>query len=326
MLSFVNVNAAEFQNGDEVEVNQTASNLYVTGGKVTVDAPIQKDLVAAGGQVSVKSGIERNGNIAGGQVDVDVNRVGGTLRVAGGQVTISGVIQEDLVVAGGQVTISDATINGDLVVGTGDLTITNTIVNGDFYGSYDEYSGEEISTFVAGEIMLDEAVERKADGEEAKKMARGFGFGLVGLKEITSIAGLIILLFLLNKRNRIHIPTLKLDGGAMKDLLIGLGIIVLFPIVFVFLVWFFFPALIPLAMIIYGLLFLSSLFLPIYAGNLVKNTLNLKMKTLNVVLLTYVVFLLIHFIAIYLPFVGILGIVVNILALMNFGFVIKNYY
>ncbi len=322
------VSAVEFDSGDTLNINKESTNLHVAGSNITVNSKINKDLVAASGNLSVLGNtVGRNMNLAGGTINVNDVNVFGTSRIAGGQIQITGNFNEDLLIFGGQVNIVDAKIAGDLVIYAGDVTVEGaTTVDGKLYGGWDEYKGLEPSTFVAGEIMIDQGkdVDVKVDADQ---ISNGFGvlsFILSIYKEITSIIGLILILIILGRRNRTHIPSVKADSNAAIDFAIGALSGILVPVIAGLIMVFFFPAIFPLLMIFIGLLILSSLFMPVYVGNMLKNTFNIEMKTRNVIIITYIAFLFINMLS-AIPFIGfIFNLLIFVLATMNFGFILKK--
>jgi hypothetical protein len=323
IFNFVNIdaNAAQFLSGGEVRVDQPTSNLYVAGDEVIINTPIQKDLVAAGGRLDITGSVERNAIVAGGQVNINTDRIGASLRVAGGQVNITGIINEDLVVAGGQVNITGATINGDLVVVAGDLKITDSIVNGNFYGSYDKYSGQELSSFVAGQINIQDIKTETKNEVDGKKLA--FGFELYS--QISAIAGLIFFLFILSRRNRLSIPSIHLDKLFALDFAIAAGVISV-TILGCFSAIVFFQIVIPVVLIMASIFTLSWLFLPVYMGNFAKNVFKLRAGTWILVILVYVLLVLLKILIYLVPVFGVLNFFVWLFGMANFGFIIRKLY
>lgn len=109
--------------------------MYLFGSDVTVDAPVENDVVAAGGNVTMNGNITGSLMAAGGNVTVR-STVGNTMRVAGGNVIISGTVNRDLLVAGGSVRITkEASVSGDIIFAGGELRVEgpvrgNIAVNG----------------------------------------------------------------------------------------------------------------------------------------------------------------------------------------------------
>jgi cytoskeletal protein CcmA (bactofilin family) len=137
LLSFTQVvQAADLRRDETITIRQEGlSNLYLFGEKITVDVPVDKDIVAAGGNLYLNGDITGGLLAAGGNIDVQ-GTIGNSIRAAGGNVTIDGTVEEDVVLAGGNIRLTrNARVNGDLIITGGSIDIESpvqgkVIVNG----------------------------------------------------------------------------------------------------------------------------------------------------------------------------------------------------
>jgi hypothetical protein len=121
------------QSGGMVNVSQTTDDdVFVTGGTISVDAPVGS-LVAAGGQITVNAPVKGDVIAAGGQVTINSD-VGGKVVAAGGTVTVNGKVGTNAVIAGGTVVLGpsssvarDAMLSGGSVTSAGRVTGTLSV-------------------------------------------------------------------------------------------------------------------------------------------------------------------------------------------------------
>ncbi|HUO75552.1 MAG TPA: polymer-forming cytoskeletal protein [Candidatus Paceibacterota bacterium] len=157
---------------------QTAGNLYIAGGTVTVGAQTGGDLTAAAGTLSVTGPVHGDVLAAGGTVQL-LGPVDGDVRGIGGQITVNQRVSGDIVVAagtlhllpsawvdgdvyvaGGQVII-DGNIRGSLVATAGSAIINGT-VNGEVRGRYGKLEiGPEAQ--VGGDVVYRSPSEARID-------------------------------------------------------------------------------------------------------------------------------------------------------------------
>jgi len=127
--------AADFRGDETISVGPDAhnlSNLYLFGNTISLDAPVQNDVVAAGKIVNLDGTVSGSIMTAGSTI-VMKNTVGNSIRAAGGTITLYGTVSRDFVVAGGDITIDkSASIGGDLIFAGGTLTV-NGPVKGKIY-------------------------------------------------------------------------------------------------------------------------------------------------------------------------------------------------
>lgn len=114
-------------------------DLYLLGGRVTVDGTIDGDLTALGGQVEINGTVTGDVLAAAGTISLD-GTVEGDLRIAGGQLHVGGEVGEDVAAAGGQITVErGGTIGGDLIATGGQISISGS-VTGRVEGSAGSYA------------------------------------------------------------------------------------------------------------------------------------------------------------------------------------------
>ena len=143
-------------------------DLYLLGGRVTVEGTVDGDLTALGGQVEINGTVTGDVLAAGGTVSVD-GTVEGDTRIAGGQLHVGGEVGEDVAATGGQLTVErGATIGGDLIATGGAITLSGSVA-GRVEGSAGSYtrsgsvggsehvvvSSRETAAPTAGETVFD---------------------------------------------------------------------------------------------------------------------------------------------------------------------------
>jgi hypothetical protein len=329
--------SAEFASGDTVSANKTYENAYLAGSTLAIDGEVKKDLIGAGGTVNSNGSVSRNlvltggtvtikssvgGSIfvAGGTVIIDSNFVGGSVRVTGGTVTLSGNFSEDILVAGGDVTLKNANVAGDVYVGTGTLTVQGSNIKGKIQGQYSELKGTELKPQVLGSIDI-----KKVESDEIVNKPKNI-FDYINFSwELSVIFVTLLVCWVLSKRNRLAIPSIKWGGLFGKDILIGLGAFVLPTLAMIVLL---IAQLFPLAILlpaIVGLEIVASLLvLPIYVGNFIKNSFNFKLGTFWMILISYLILLAISLLSNNIGALAVLSLVSGVFILANVGFIIRT--
>lgn len=328
--------SAEFLSSESsVSTNKNYDNAYLAGGSITVDGTTQKDLIGAGGTVNSNGIVNRNliltgGTIniksqvgaslfaAGGTILIDSPKVVGSVRAAAGDITLSGNYGEDVLVSGGNVVIRNANIAGDVYVGAGTLTVENSTIKGRIQGQYGELKGTDLRSQVTGVIDT-----KKVENQEYQQRSRSF-FDYINLSwELSVLFTLLLVCWLLKRRNRLSILSIKWGGAFGKDVLIGLAVFILPGIIAVILL---ILQLFPLAFLLPSIVFLeiiaSCLVLPIYVGNFIKNTWNLKLEISWLVLIGYFTLLAISLLS-NVGVLSILSLISVIFALANIGFIVR---
>jgi len=120
--------AATFQNGENVTINEeTADDLYVSGGTITINQPVRGDLNAVGGILSLadEAVVEGDLNAAGGQIWANAP-VGDDVHVAGGNLTFSKEIGDDLFIFGGNILVT-GNVKGDVYVAGGTFSLDGIV-------------------------------------------------------------------------------------------------------------------------------------------------------------------------------------------------------
>ncbi len=119
---------AQFQAEEEVTVSEEQNDdIYLTGGKVKINAKVVGDVVTAGGDITLKDSISQDLIAAGGEIMIK-GYVADDIRTAGGSLTIDTEVGDDVVAAGGEIIITDeAIIRGNLISCSGNLDIDGEI-------------------------------------------------------------------------------------------------------------------------------------------------------------------------------------------------------
>jgi hypothetical protein len=339
LTAFSPVFAAEFISPSHDDPNTTISstethkNLYTVGANVTVNSSTMGDLIVAGSAVNIDGTIEDDVLAAGGTLTLN-GSVGGDVRVAGGNVTISAPIAGDLIVGGGNVTISErASIGGDLVVGSGNVTVNapvrgkvligggNIVLNSRMEGEVNVNAADKL-TFgsradIPGRVSYKaphEAIFQQGSNVPNKEFTKIDDRKLNrGVKSILTFGFLVKLLawilagFLLMKFRGKGVKEVAEDvqQNPGRNLLLGLGVTVLTPILVIAL----FFTLVGYYIALVGLfgyivfMLLASLIAALVTGSLALRYLNKPGEPLlnwQVVLLGVVLWTLLKFI----PIVG----------------------
>jgi hypothetical protein len=315
--------AASFESGDSVSVSKQSQNLYTAGSNVTIQGEVLKDLIAAGGNVTVNTKVYRSMFVAGGTVKINSEYLEGSARIAGGDVTISGNFNEDVIIAGGNVVLDNAKIQGDVYVATGNLTVKNSKIQGSLKGAYSELQGDDIKSQVVGEVSLKKSEKDDVNNKQQNQ------WQMINDQipwQMSVLIATLILAFILWQRKKLHAPSIAFNGAFGIDILIGLGVFVLAGILFILLLLL---VSFPLAFIMMGgviISYLTSLLiLPIYTGNLIKNSFAPNLGIRLSVVLAFVVLVVLGLLT--NTAIGVLaGILLSVLAMAHFGFIFRKLY
>ena len=112
---------------DENDQRRVGSDVFISGGTVTVDDAVGGDLFAAGGTVDVDAAVAGDAVAAGGKLRLGAE-VGQSVYAAGGQVNINAKVGRNLRVAGGRVELSPkADVAGNVSVAGGQLRLHGAV-------------------------------------------------------------------------------------------------------------------------------------------------------------------------------------------------------
>ncbi len=288
---FQSVFAADFRTGEDVIITEGTPNLkdmYLFGGNIKVNAPIQNDVVLGGGDITLDEDV--SGSVMAGGGDITLGgTIGNTVRTAGGNIRIDSKITRDLIVAGGTITVSnnasigqdlifaggkltlEAPVKGKVVIYGGDVTL-NSAIDGNVEGEVEKltlgpnarikgnlsYKSEEKAQ-IANSAVVQGSTNytpiEKSERHEANKDQLITGGSIYKL--IADIIISILLIYFLGRALMFVFSRMKekpVESGA-----IGFGFIMLFPIVAMILfilIW-----LGVAAWLMYGLLLLASIYL-----------------------------------------------------------------
>lgn len=125
-------------------------DLYVSGGRVSIDGRIRGDLLALGGQIRVRGQVDGDAMALGATIEIS-GPVGGSLRATGGSILVEGPVGADVVVLGGTVEIEKtANIIRDLAVGGGNVSLQGTVGRNVVIGA----GRVEIAGTVGGDVVV----------------------------------------------------------------------------------------------------------------------------------------------------------------------------
>lgn len=281
------VSAADFRSGETVIASgDNLKDLYLFGGSIRVESPVNNDVVAAGGDISINRDVTGSLIVAGGNIR-SLGKVGNTVRAAGGNITIDNAITRDLVVSGGSVVVNkNAQIGGDVAFSGGTLVLDgpvkgNVLISGGqvtLNGPIDGNVQGEIGSLTLGPNAringnLTYSSERKASvsngavvsgkttytpvKEDTKEDAQAFITAGSIYKLVTDI--IISILFIFFFTRALTAIVSRMAASTVQSGAIGFTFIILFPVlaaIALILIWLGIGA-----FITYALIFLLSIFL-----------------------------------------------------------------
>jgi hypothetical protein len=107
-----------------------ASNVYVAGAEVRIDAAVPGDLVAAAGRISVDKPVAGDAVLAAGALEVN-SPIGDDLRAAGGIITLANAVYGEALIAAGKISVGpEAWIHGRAWLAGNDLVIGGRLLGG----------------------------------------------------------------------------------------------------------------------------------------------------------------------------------------------------
>lgn len=289
--------AAEFLEADSV-LGGISSNIrddvYTLGNQISTlpQSSISGDLIIAGGQINISGPISQDLTAVAGTLSIDTN-IGDDVRVATGNFSLNGIVRGDVMVATGQGSIlSETQIVGETYITGGQLQLLGSytgdveVIGGEilFDGSTAGnviLKGEDITigqnAIIAGDLSYPKGskitISDKADirgeildAKYNKSNHRSAILGIIAMMQFVKMIGLMIVAILLvlvfpKISRKITNATLTSPG---KKLLIGLGWIVIVPIVGLMVMATLIG--IPLAMLIFSLYFFVIMLGGVYAG------------------------------------------------------------
>ena len=143
--------------GSMVSINAPVNSAVVAGGTININAPVKGDVLALGGQVYINSD------------------VGGKVMAAGGNVNLGGNIGTNLVAAGGQVNILPGkTVSKDALIAGGNV-VNAGHVNGNLTVSANQFS----NTGSAGSVYFHKTESRREESHQAAEKFSFFGLLII---------------------------------------------------------------------------------------------------------------------------------------------------
>jgi cytoskeletal protein CcmA (bactofilin family) len=116
--------SATFKTETNIPKNEIVSdNLYLTGSSLLIDGDIEGDLTAAGGTINLTGTVAQDVLLAGGNLNI-MGPIGGDVRVFGGNIVIDSQVKGEVLIFGGDVQIGpNVQIGGDLIVHGGRVVV-----------------------------------------------------------------------------------------------------------------------------------------------------------------------------------------------------------
>lgn len=299
ILAFVmlpaSLHAASIEADRSLEITESpVDNAYVAGGEVRILAPLPADLLAAAGTLRVFAPVAGDAFLLGGTVEVGAP-VAGDVRTAGGHITVTESVAGDLAAFGGFVRVVGTAGNINVAGGTIELLggargpVTayggSVTLSGEFAGNVHVVASDRITiaegTIIRGVLEYnapqEAGIPESADitggiryvgsaaflptAEEAQAYAlAGIGIFLV-VRVIAAMlaAGLVTGLFPTFSRRLTNTVLDHSFQGFMRVTIIGLGIMLLTPLlIFLLLVSFVGIGLAALTTVLYALLLILA--------------------------------------------------------------------
>ena len=292
---------AQAQNaGREVHITGVqGDDLYLAGGRVSVDSEVTGDVNASGGRIRIGGQVSGDVGALGGQVSV-VGAVGDDVRVGGGQVDIDAKIGGDLVAGafsvavqpgtaiGGKAILSGAEVSvagriaGDLSIASGSATISGTIggdveiasaeikiLPGARIGGNLRYTSGNEAEIAKDAVIAGEITRRVRDHDEETSTSVvalvGGGFSLAWLIGLVAMGTLIMVAF----PESLATATRNIREAAWQSF--GYGLLVIFAvpaaILFCFIIIIGIPVAVALAAAFAAALFVAYLTTAVLVGD-----------------------------------------------------------
>ncbi len=260
--------------GQSVDIRGPISkDLFAIGSSVSVDSTVGGNIVAGGGAVTVKSTVSDDLIVGGGTVKVDKDAlIAGDVMVFGGTVEILGTVTGKVQAFAGSVSVS-GTVGGDVTVQADTVLLGEAAqIGGSLAGTVGTPLAEGAANHVKG--TTDVSVE-DSSGKSFSALGAAAGLGVAAglLSVLYSVLSLLVtglaLILLAPKlldRLRARSHSQPLNSG-----LLGLGLLVGTPVVFILCLVFFIT--IPLGLLelaLFGLIaLLGSVAASLWVGELV---------------------------------------------------------
>ena len=183
ILLFTPGAALELRNGGQVTIDTPINDdVIATGGMVTVNAPVES-LIVAGGQIIINAPVTGDVIAAGGSVMVNAP-VGGKVVAAGGEIQLN-ADAKNAVLAGGTIAIGrNATVSRDV------LASGNTMVNdGTVKGTLTVNAENFVNNGNAGKVVYTRPDNNRVFGVSFFDIALTIGFLVLGLVLIALFPG-----------------------------------------------------------------------------------------------------------------------------------------
>ncbi len=249
--------AASFHiSGDEkteIKEEEGFKNLYTAANDISVNGPVEGDLVATGMKISVNNHTSNDIFAAGGEINLN-SEVGNNARLVGDIIRIDSKIKNDLLTAGSEIDLSDnASIGDDLILIGKNIQISGVVGrNVHIYGGDVVISGKiggnvvakhvkslkiEGSAQIDGSLVYSSVNKAQVDNgakitgiTEYQKIKRGFlaSIWIFVARFISTLAFGIVIIYLFPKTSKKIVEKAYLDSAVSG--LIGLLVLVLVPI------------------------------------------------------------------------------------------------
>lgn len=213
-----------------------AGDGLIAAGSLIVSAPVEGDLRAAGARVQVTGDI--GGELAVFGANISVTGKAKEIRAAGGTIAITGGSAGPVTVYGANVTLAGEFAGDVRVVASDHVTLgEGTVIHGAFEYNAPQEAGIPASATVAGGVSYIGSSSFLPTAAEAKTFAlAGVGiFFLVRLVAALLAVGLLTGLFPEFARRVAEEALVRSGKRVITLMLIGIGVIVLTPVLIVFL-------------------------------------------------------------------------------------------
>lgn len=299
-------------------------DVTTAGGMVTINGEITDDLIAAGGNVNLEGEVRDNVILAGGMLNVaDQAKIGRDLLIGGGTVTIAGEVKRNVTFGAGQLSILGEV--GGNVSGEADEDV-EIGSKAEILGNLEYKSSKEANVNEGAQVAGENKwTQIEKDNNQKSFLSKALGKVYSGLALLV-VAVVAVLLF--PKKSEEVIDNINSKPG--KSFLYGLILLLIAPFVIVIVAVTILG--IPLAIILgvfYGiLLYVSKIYVGLWAGKRILDYLKSKNKNqLKTLVLPVILGIFVMWILFIIPFVGfIVKIVATIFGMGAITVCLLNYY
>lgn len=234
------INATAFTAGEKVEISSKIEGInFVAGEDITLSSQ-QDHLFSAGNKITLENLTVKDAFIAGNNITIKDSNIR-DLYVTGNNITVSGAIQRNVYLLGENITLNSQ-IGGDVYLNGENITVgDNTIIEGTLYYPKEKKETDEVQERKI--VIADNAKIESIKEQEVKNYTKIFNFKIPFYFKLSIIFSaylsmLLLALALLKFDKTLFNKIEKYDKNPLfilTTILIGLGLLIGLPILFIFL-------------------------------------------------------------------------------------------